>query len=224
MQDREYSCTDCYIEACGAKEGEKGAYPDFCLTKNLDEDRLAQVMETLHEEDNYRLSKAAAEVEAEHYGEYCRVQEVMCLAKKLGIKKLGIATCIGLLSESRKLAEILRANGFEVYSVCCKCGAQKKSDHGIIVQNEKLGPNMCNPILQAGLLNDQGTGLNIVMGLCVGHDSLFFKYSKAPATSLVCKDRLLGNNPVQALYLADSYYHDRLFPSDEEGGPGQKKS
>ena len=65
---------------------------------------------------------------------------------------------------------------------------------------------MCNPILKAQMLNKVKTDINIVMGLCVGHDSLFYKYAEAPSTTLVVKDRVLGNNPVAALYTLDSYY------------------
>ena len=74
---------------------------------------------------------------------------------------------------------------------------------------------MCNPILQAKLLNRQGTELNIVVGLCVGHDSLFYKYSDALCTTLVTKDRVTGNNPAAALYTADSYYK-RLYGPEKE--------
>ena len=65
---------------------------------------------------------------------------------------------------------------------------------------------MCNPIGQAMLLNEAATGLNVVIGLCVGHDSLFFRNSAAPATVLVAKDRVTGHNPVAALYTSHSYY------------------
>ena len=65
---------------------------------------------------------------------------------------------------------------------------------------------MCNPIIQAKLLKKEKTDINIVMGLCVGHDSLFYKYSEAITTTLVVKDRLLGNNPVAALNNIKSYY------------------
>jgi hypothetical protein len=44
------------------------------------------------------------------------------------------------------------------------------------------------------------------MGLCIGHDSLFFKHAKGLTTVLVAKDRVLGHNPVAALLLADTYY------------------
>jgi uncharacterized metal-binding protein len=65
---------------------------------------------------------------------------------------------------------------------------------------------MCNPILQAKTLNEEHTELNVVIGLCVGHDSLFYKYSEAPVTTLVVKDRVLGHNPVAALYQTKAYY------------------
>ena len=65
---------------------------------------------------------------------------------------------------------------------------------------------MCNPVGQAALLAEAGTEFNVVMGLCVGHDSLFLMHSKAPATVLVVKDRVLGHNPVAALYTSHSYY------------------
>ena len=44
------------------------------------------------------------------------------------------------------------------------------------------------------------------MGLCIGHDTLFLKYSAVPTTVLVVKDRVLGHNPVQALYMANTIY------------------
>jgi len=69
---------------------------------------------------------------------------------------------------------------------------------------------MCNPILQARLLAKQNTELNVVIGLCVGHDSLFIKYSQAPVTYLVVKDRVLAHNPVGALYTGGTYYK-KLF-------------
>ena len=65
-------------------------------------------------------------------------------------------------------------------------------------------------ILQARLLNEARTDLNVVIGLCVGHDSLFYKYSEAYATTLVTKDRVTGNNPAAALYTAESYYRKKF--------------
>jgi len=86
----------------------------------------------------------------------------------------------------------------------CAEGAARAADE------DKIRPGtyepMCNPLSQAELLNDAGCELNVVLGLCVGHDSLFFKYSKGLATTLVAKDRVLAHNPVGALQLADTYF------------------
>ena len=69
----------------------------------------------------------------------------------------------------------------------------------------------CNPVLQAEILNREGTELNIMVGLCIGHDILFIRHSKADVTPLVVKDRALGHNPAAALYLSETYYKDRFF-------------
>ena len=60
------------------------------------------------------------------------------------------------------------------------------------------------------LLNQAQTQFNICLGLCVGHDSLFCKYSRALVTTLVAKDRATGNNPAAAIYCAEGYFKDRL--------------
>ena len=43
------------------------------------------------------------------------------------------------------------------------------------------------------------------MGLCVGHDSMFYKYSEALVTTLVSKDRVLAHNTIAAIYQSDKY-------------------
>ena len=78
------------------------------------------------------------------------------------------------------LAAIFREHGFEVFGVCCKAGAVPKTDLGIDEKCSAVGKAACNPILQAKVLNEAKTDLNVVVGLCVGHDSLFYKYSDAP--------------------------------------------
>ena len=70
---------------------------------------------------------------------------------------------------------------------------------------------MCNPIGQAKFLSAAKTELNILLGLCVGHDSLFIKHSDAPVTVFAVKDRVLGHNPLAAIYLAEGYYKKKLF-------------
>lgn len=78
--------------------------------------------------------------------------------------------------------------------------------------------------MQAKLLNKQKTDLNVVVGLCVGHDSLFYKYANGITTTLVTKDRVLAHNPVGALYQARAYYKKLLLaPVGEEPDFGDSK-
>lgn len=203
MSDKTMSCVDCAVRNC---EFLDRMYPDFCPTAALTDEQVEEVLQCYGQEENKRAAIAAAEVETEGYCMDCRVEEVMNFAEKIGAKKLGIATCVGLLKESRTLTKILRNRGFEVYGVACKVGAIPKTSVGIDAKCEELGVSMCNPIMQAKLLNEAGTDLNLVMGLCVGHDSLFYKYSQALATTVVTKDRVLGHNPAAALYTAEGYY------------------
>ena len=145
-------------------------------------------------------------METEYYCKATRIEEIVHFAGRMGYKKIGIATCIGLLNEARIAARVFRKAGFEVYGAACKVGSQMKTSVGLPETCEAVGSVMCNPILQAKLLNQAGTDLNVVIGLCVGHDSLFYKYSDALVTTLVTKDRVLGHNPAAALYQAHSYY------------------
>ena len=203
------SCIDCGVVNCNRMEKE---FPEFCLTTGtVTEEDLKYVREKYSEEENQRSMVAAACVEYEGYCQLTRVQEIMDYAKRIGAEKLGIAACVGLIREARMLAKIFRAHGFEVYGAACKVGCIPKHEVGIPMECEELGHNICNPILQAKLLNDAHTDLNVVVGLCVGHDSLFYKYSEALVTTAVTKDRVLGHNPAAAPYTAEGYYKKKLF-------------
>ena len=59
---------------------------------------------------------------------------------------------------------------------------------------------MCNPIAQAEILNTEGVDFAVMLGLCIGHDTLFIKYCRVPMTVIAVKDRVTGNNPAAALY------------------------
>ncbi|HPC75475.1 MAG: DUF1847 domain-containing protein [Thermovirgaceae bacterium] len=145
-----------------------------------------------------KLFKVAADVEALFYKEACRIDETMEFARRMGFRRLGIAFCVGFKAEAAILGEIL-SKEFEVFSTCCKVGSVEKATFGM-AERPWIGKVSCNPIEQARILAEEGTEFNIVLGLCVGHDSLFYKHSKAPVTTLVVKDRKLGHNPVAALY------------------------
>lgn len=208
MEDKNLkSCADCGARAC---DGKGGKYPPFCRTTGADPDRLEAALSAYEEGENRRIMTTAADIEYEFYCRYTRVEETIAFIKRMGYRKIGIATCVGLLRETRILAKILRDHGMEVFGIACKAGQVDKTDVGIREECCEIGRSMCNPIFQAMELNAQGTELNIIMGLCVGHDALFVKYAQAPTTTLVVKDRVLGHNPVQALYLSESYYKKKL--------------
>lgn len=204
MEEILRSCIDCGAESCEKLDGKN---PPFCLTTHMDGDLLRETMALYTEdEENAAVTRASAEVETEYYCKATRIEEIVHFAGRMGYKKIGIATCIGLLNEARIAVRVFRKAGFEVYGAACKVGSQMKTSVGLPETCEAVGAVMCNPILQAKLLNQAGTDLNVVIGLCVGHDSLFYKYSDALVTTLVTKDRVLGHNPAAALYQAHSYY------------------
>ncbi len=138
-----------------------------------------------------------------------RIVEICEFAKKMGYERLGLAFCVGLAEEARIVEGVLRDHGFEVFSAVCKAGRTPKSLLGLTVEETIFHDRdeaMCNPVYQASLLNQANCDFNIVLGLCVGHDSLFFMHAKAPTTVLAAKDRITGHNPLAAIYLSGSYY------------------
>lgn len=213
MSEKKLSCVDCRKTNCG--EDIAGAYPEFCLTTGLDPAVKDRALSRYEEPENFKIMEAAADVECEGYCVWPRVREIAEFAKRMGCKKIGIATCVGLISEAGTAAKIFRSHGFEVYGVGCKVGAVPKTFVGLDEKYNAVGCNMCNPILQAELLNEAKTDLNVVVGLCVGHDSLFIKYSDAIVTTLVTKDRATGHNPAAALYNLNSYFGKRVLSEEK---------
>ena len=147
-----------------------------------------------------------------------RIVEICEFAKRMGYQRLGIAFCLGLTKEAEVVESILKQHGFEVVSVLCKAGRTSKDFIGIKDEQkifQGTDESMCNPVFQAKLMNHENTELNILLGLCVGHDSLFFKYAEAPTTVLAVKDRVTGHNPLAAIYTAASYYSKVQHPEIE---------
>jgi uncharacterized metal-binding protein len=203
------ACALCYVEACNAAPGVKQG-PRFCPMQN-DNELLDGIERAYVEQDGLnRLALESARTEAAGYCRSTRVEETMDFARRMGFNRLGIAHCIGLKNEARAACEIFSAHGFEVYTACCKVGSIPKESIGLL-DSEKVLPGQfepaCSPVGQAALLAQAQTQLNIVIGLCVGHDTIFFMHSRAPVTVLVVKDRVLGHNPVAALYTSHSYYN-----------------
>jgi uncharacterized metal-binding protein len=201
-------CARCGILSCKLKPGEKKP-PAFC-PMSKDKQLLDDVRSVyLKEAEIRRFAVSAARTEAAGYGKDTRVEEIIAYGRRIGARHLGIACCVGTQHEARLAQEIFEANGFRVSSVACKVGSIPKEELGL-TDEEKVRPGtfeaLCNPIAQARLLAGAGTQLNVLIGLCVGHDSLFFRYSEAPVTVLMVKDRVTGHNPAAALYTSQSYY------------------
>jgi len=192
-QDRSPRCARCDSKEC--RDGKD------CFS-------LAQEHAELYADgDIGRLHSAAAVIEAKHYDRKTRLGEIIEFAKHLGCERLGLAFCVGLAEEARVIEAIL-VKHFDVVSVCCKvCGIDKKQfDLPYVRQADR--ESMCNPAGQADLLNLAGSELNILCGLCVGHDAIFSMVSRAPVVTLIAKDRVLGHNPAAAIY---SQYIRRQF-------------
>lgn len=217
---------------CWSDPQTRPAPPGYCPSQ-----REAEVIEESFrrytgDDRDARLARVAAVVEGLCYqpvpgsdavnARWTRVEDTIALIRLMGWKKIGIGTCIGLLDETNRLCDILTAQGLEPQSVCCKAGSIDKLELGI-AEEHKVRPGTfepaCNPIAQARLLNQAGTDMNIIVGLCVGHDMLFAKHSEAPVTTLVVKDRVTGHNPAAVLYGQNFYYkrlQKRPVLSDEE--------
>ncbi len=204
----------------------KADAPGFCPMK-LMPDVLEAVKDEYQKPDVSEFARLASVQEFECYERVeggfrtrnPRILELIQFSKKNNYRKLGLAFCGGLAKEAQLLTEILENKGFEVASVCCKVGAEPKESIGIKPEEKIMGPDrfesMCNPIAQAELLNTQNVDLAVLLGLCLGHDTLFIKYCKAPVTVIAVKDRVTGHNPLAPLYLTSSIYYSRLIAKEE---------
>jgi uncharacterized metal-binding protein len=156
-----------------------------------------------------------------------RLEELIQFSHKCHYTKLGIAFCAGLAHEARLLTDVLERKGFEVVSVRCKVGRTPKEEIGLTEEQKIGGPGrmetMCSPIAQAMVLSEQNVDLAIMLGLCIGHDTLFIKYCKVPMTVLAVKDRVLAHNPLASLYLSPSPYYGRMRRRVDWAGKGEKK-
>jgi uncharacterized metal-binding protein len=178
---------------CARCESKKCRDGKDCFAKDNNHKQLYQ------DDQITELHRAASEIEASYYGKETRLGEIVQFVKQLQYKRIGLAFCIGLSEEAKIIDEILSMH-FEVISVCCKvCGIDKKDFDlpQILSENKEV---MCNPAGQAQLLNDAETQLNVICGLCVGHDAIFAKVPNAPVTTLIAKDRVLAHNPAGAIY------------------------
>ncbi len=182
-------CARCAGNACTTED--IAATPQQC-PRRVTEAAMEQAEEIrTTDEDVSRCAEVAAEVEQAGYREWPRVRELVEFCKRMNIKHLGVAFCVGLRKETQALLEILESHDLVVDSVVCTANGG------------------CNPVGQALVLNELETELNVIMGLCMGHDILFQQFSEAPVTTLVVKDRVTCHNPVGPII--NRYWHDSLM-------------
>jgi uncharacterized metal-binding protein len=218
MKSNDYNCSECPMveKICRSKHG-KG--PKGCPTKT-EKKILASAMKEYGHPDVMEFARVASVQEGSCYASRdaepfimiptkSRIEELIEFSKRMKYRKLGMAFCAGLAYEASVLTTILESHGFDVVAVTCKVGGVPKEAIKI-KEKEKVRvgrfESMCNPITQARLLNQSKTDFNIMLGLCVGHDSLFLKYVKGLTTVFAVKDRVTGHNPMAALYTSGSYY------------------
>lgn len=170
-------------------------------------------------EEQLKIMSSAACTEGNFYNQLTRLEETRQFCEYMGYKKIGLAFCLGVRKEAYLVAKYL-SRFFEVESAICKVCGIAKSELGLAQIKPGARESMCNPVMQAELLDRAGTELNISMGLCVGHDALFNGASKAPVTVLVAKDRMLAHNPLGAVY--SGYWRKKLdiFDEEEDQVPG----
>jgi uncharacterized metal-binding protein len=208
-----YQCAYCGKKGCKSYDDE--ATMSVCAGKN---DAVhAEAARLFMEEENQKIAKAAGQVEVQGYGRSTRMEEVMHFCRLCGYEKIGLVFCSGLSREAQTVTEILTHNGFTVDSALCKAGSLPKSLVGLEAEDTHshcADEVMCNPIGQALLMNELKVDFTLIVGLCVGHDTLVMKYLESPMSVLAVKDRVTGHNPLAAIYTARSYYRSRFFPED----------
>ena len=178
-------CVRCSVGAC---TDDLSKTPKFCPRRNAAEalEKAEEIRTT--DREVKEITDVAKSVETEGYRVWPRVRELIEFSKRMGIEKIGIAFCVGLKEETTQLAKILESHGFSLSTVQCTVNGG------------------CHPVGQALVLNEQETELNVIMGLCMGHDILFSKFSEAPVTTLVVKDRAMCHNPAGPL--VNPYWRD----------------
>ena len=181
-------CSTCDVRACIRG----GHYPDTCTADLCTPDMRDHLLELYAAPEYHAVMRAAYKTILQSTAaKWPRVQEIVTFAHIMGFTKIGIASCISFAHETEMLATLLRDEGFEVVDAMCKIGGLRKSDIGLLEDGRRDGP-LCNPAMQADALNNAGTDMNLVVGLCLGYDMLFNRFSKALCTTLAVKDQSLG--------------------------------
>ena len=182
--------------------------PAYCPASKYG-DILEKAKKEYLKPDITKLFVASRKVTRTGYGKWPRIKEAIEYTKELGLKKIGLATCVGTLRETNQIAQLFRGAGLDVLTVACHIGGVHEREHLVPEEYWSKNATTCNPIAQAQILNEEGAEMNFTIGLCIGHDALFNKYSEAPVVGLMVKDRVTAHNPTAILYC--NYFREPLW-------------
>ncbi len=178
-------CAECKSFVC--RGGVVEAAPETCLMRG----RFPDLDDLYSDADSRELLINSAQVEAEGYCKWTRLEEAAEFARLMGFVKIGLPHCPDMSDEAAQIRTYLRGLGLEAYV----------SPPAVEV----------DPSGQADFFAGAGVDLNLIVGMCVAHEVVFLSRTEGPAISLIARDRRLGHNPAAGLYTSRSYLQKELF-------------
>ena len=164
-----------------------------------------------HDPETDRMLEASLDIASEEGRTLCRLSELIYFCLEMRYRRIGVAYCVDLQEPAAILTRVLR-RFFKVYPVCCKIGGAPQIDVFSAPESSAHRPApsaACNPVDQADALNRLGVDINVLVGMCMGADCVFCRFSDAPVTTIFVKDRSLANNPIGAVY-SDYYIKEAI--------------
>ncbi len=189
----------CLCRKMGCWRGDNEGIPSYCQANHY-VGEIKKANTVYAEPDVVDIYTAACVVGKKKDGYRPRIEEALDFAKEMKFSKVGFAACVAFGKELEVIRRLFEQADIQVFSAGCQIGRSTATERGLPHLEAYPANSTCNPIAQAEVLNTAKTQLNFIIGLCMGHDILFTRASKAPVSTLIVKDRLLGNNPAAAVY------------------------
>jgi uncharacterized metal-binding protein len=184
MSDMTPECAMCPTQVC--RLGKKTGVPEPCpMLQDFPE--YARLYGC---EEARRLAFSATLIESKGYRRWTRVRELLEFCRMMNFSSVGLAYCPDMAFAAKLLGQYLTNNGI----------------HASFPELRN-----CDPVGLADQFSCDGTQLNVLAGMCVGHDALFVRNSRALVTAVVARDTVLQHNPAAALYLSQGYFRNALY-------------
>jgi len=190
----------CDVEPAQMESTPKTRKPSWDTISKIEEETTTIAGEISSREHD--MLEVAYDINFEEERRLCRLAELVYFCLEMEYKSVGVAFCSDLAGPAETLVRVLR-RFFLVHPVSCS-----PEDNSFKHSNSN---SYCNPKLQADILNQLDTDLNVIVGLCIGADCIFAQRSQAPVTTLFVKDKALANNPIGAIY-SDRYLKEASNP------------